>query len=79
MLAMERGEIDGVCGLDVSSLRAMRPNWIGSGEVNLLVQAALEPRKDLLDRSNGSPDGRGGYSGFALQEHDSRGSSVMGC
>ena len=24
MLAMERGEIDGVCGLDVSSLRAMR-------------------------------------------------------
>ena len=50
MLAMERGEIDGVCGLDVSSLRAMRPNWIGTGEVNLLVQAALEPRKDLLDR-----------------------------
>jgi tripartite-type tricarboxylate transporter receptor subunit TctC len=49
MLAMERGEIDGVCGLDVSSLRAMRPNWVGTGEVNMLVQAALEPRQDLLD------------------------------
>ena len=49
MLAMERGEIDGVCGLDVSSLRAMRPNWVGTGEVNMLVQAALEPRQDLLN------------------------------
>jgi tripartite-type tricarboxylate transporter receptor subunit TctC len=49
MLAMERGEIDGVCGLDVSSLRAMRPTWIDNREVNLLVQAALEPRRDLLE------------------------------
>ena len=50
MLAMERGEIDGVCGLDMSSLRAMRPTWTDPGEANLLVQAAIEPRKDLLDR-----------------------------
>ncbi len=49
MLAMEQGEIDGVCGLDVSSLRSMRPNWIENHEINLLVQAALEPRRDLLD------------------------------
>ncbi len=50
MLAMERGELDGVCGLDMSSLRAMRPTWVDTGEANLIVQAALEPRKDLLDR-----------------------------
>ena len=49
MLAMEQGEIDGVCGLDVSSLNSMRPTWIQNHEVNLLVQAALEPRLDLLE------------------------------
>ena len=49
MLAMEQGEIDGVCGLDVSSLNSMRPTWIQNHEVNLLVQAALEPRRDLLE------------------------------
>ena len=27
----------------------MRPNWIEHREVNLLVQAALEPRRDLLE------------------------------
>lgn len=50
VLAMERGEVDGMCGIDMSSLRAMRGNWADTGEVNLLVQASLEPSKDLLAR-----------------------------
>lgn len=50
VLAMEQREVDGMCGLDMSSLRAMRPQWADSGEVNLLVQASLEPSKELLAR-----------------------------
>ncbi len=50
MLAMERGEVDGICGIDMSSLRSMRPTWPDTGEANLLVQASLEPSKALLDR-----------------------------
>ena len=33
VLAMERGEVDGMCGIDMSSLRAMRPTWADTGEV----------------------------------------------
>ncbi len=50
VLAMERGEVDGMCGIDMSSLRAMRPTWADTGEVNLLVQASLAPNKQLLNR-----------------------------
>ena len=49
-LAMERGEVDGMCGIDLSSLRAMRPTWADTGEVNLLVQASLVPNKELTAR-----------------------------
>jgi tripartite-type tricarboxylate transporter receptor subunit TctC len=47
MLAMERGEVDGVCGHEVSSVRAQRPAWIGSASVNLLVQVGLEPNDEM--------------------------------
>ena len=50
MLAMERGEVDGICGIDMSSLRSMRPTWPDNGDANLLVQASLEPSKELLAR-----------------------------
>ena len=39
-----------MCGIDMSSLRAMRANWADTGEVNLLVQASLQPSRDLLAR-----------------------------
>ena len=45
---MERAEIDGVCGLDISSLRSMRPDWYGTGQAHLILQAALEPNPELL-------------------------------
>jgi tripartite-type tricarboxylate transporter receptor subunit TctC len=43
-LGMERGEIEGVCGVSASTLVSQRPEWVAGGKVNLLVQMAL--RKD---------------------------------
>ncbi len=40
-LAMERGEVDGICGYSYSSLRASRKSWIDDRKVAILVQAAL--------------------------------------
>jgi tripartite-type tricarboxylate transporter receptor subunit TctC len=46
-LALERGEIDGACGWDWSSLKSQRPDWIRDNKVNLLLQAGLEPNPEL--------------------------------
>lgn len=48
-LAMERGEIDGYCGLSYSSLVASHPDWLPGHKINILVQAALERGGDLPD------------------------------
>jgi tripartite-type tricarboxylate transporter receptor subunit TctC len=40
-LAMERGEVDGMCGFSYSSLRASRKNWLDEKKATILVQAAL--------------------------------------
>lgn len=50
MLAMERREVDGLCGLDWSSLKAQRPEWIRDNRLNILVQDALEPSAELTAR-----------------------------
>jgi tripartite-type tricarboxylate transporter receptor subunit TctC len=46
-IAMERGEIDGVCGLDWSALKSQQPDWLRDGKLNLLVQGAVEPDPEL--------------------------------
>jgi tripartite-type tricarboxylate transporter receptor subunit TctC len=46
-LAIERGEIDGVCGWDWSSFKSQRPDWIRDDKVNLLLQVGLEPNDEL--------------------------------
>jgi tripartite-type tricarboxylate transporter receptor subunit TctC len=46
-IAMERGEIDGVCGLDWSALKSQQPDWLREGKLNLLVQGALQPDPEL--------------------------------
>jgi tripartite-type tricarboxylate transporter receptor subunit TctC len=46
-LAMERGEVDGMCGLDWASLKSQRPDWLRDKAVNILVQTALEPEPEL--------------------------------
>jgi tripartite-type tricarboxylate transporter receptor subunit TctC len=46
-LAMERGELDGVCGWDWSSFKAQKPDWLRDGKVNVLLQVSLEPHAEL--------------------------------
>ena len=46
-LAMERGEIDGVCGWDWSSFKSQKPDWLRDGKVNVLLQVGLEPNAEL--------------------------------
>jgi tripartite-type tricarboxylate transporter receptor subunit TctC len=41
-LAMERGEIDGVCGWDWSSFRSQKPDWLRDNKANILMQVSLE-------------------------------------
>lgn len=47
IVALERGEIDGLCGYDYSSLRTQRPDWIRDKKINLLVQLGLEADPEL--------------------------------
>src|SRR2546426_5362015 len=46
-LAMERGELDGVCGWDWASFKSQRPDWIRDNKANLLLQVGLEPKEEL--------------------------------
>jgi tripartite-type tricarboxylate transporter receptor subunit TctC len=41
MIAMERNEVQGMCGMDWSSFMTQRPDWISSGFVRLLAQEDL--------------------------------------
>jgi tripartite-type tricarboxylate transporter receptor subunit TctC len=46
-LALERGEVEGRCGWTWSSVRLQRPDWIGTGKLNLLVQLATQKSPEL--------------------------------
>jgi tripartite-type tricarboxylate transporter receptor subunit TctC len=46
-LAMERGEIDGVCGWDWASFKSQRSEWLRDKKVQLLLQVGLEPNDEL--------------------------------
>lgn len=45
-LAMERGEIEGRCGVTLVALRNFRPDWLPAKKVNLVVQTAIESDRD---------------------------------
>jgi tripartite-type tricarboxylate transporter receptor subunit TctC len=47
MLAMERGELDGVCGIDWTSIKAQRQRWIQNKQINVVAQAAFHKDPDL--------------------------------
>ena len=47
LLAMERGEVDGLCGWDWSSVKSQRSDWLRDGKLNLLLQVGLEPNAEL--------------------------------
>ena len=46
-LAVERGEIDGVCGWDWSSFKSQKPDWLRDGKANVLLQASIDPHPEL--------------------------------
>ncbi len=46
-LAVERGEVDGICGLSWPSLLAQHPDWASTGKVRVIVQEAIKGHPDL--------------------------------
>jgi tripartite-type tricarboxylate transporter receptor subunit TctC len=46
-LAMERGEVQGRCGIPWSTVKVTRHNWIDEKKVNLLMQFSLAKHPDL--------------------------------
>jgi tripartite-type tricarboxylate transporter receptor subunit TctC len=46
-LAVERGELDGVCGWDWSSFKAQKPDWLRDNKANVLLQVSLDPHPEL--------------------------------
>ncbi|MFM2129642.1 MAG: hypothetical protein RL477_1188 [Pseudomonadota bacterium] len=49
VLAVERGEVQGLCGLFLSSIKPMRPTWLPEKKVNVLVQEATARHPDIPD------------------------------
>jgi tripartite-type tricarboxylate transporter receptor subunit TctC len=49
-LAIERGEVDGMCGWDWPSLKVQKPEWLRDNKVNILAQFSLEPDPELTTR-----------------------------
>ena len=47
MLAMERGEVDGLCGLSWGTLRSRHLQWFNDKLVNVIVQAGLKKQPEL--------------------------------
>jgi tripartite-type tricarboxylate transporter receptor subunit TctC len=48
-LAVERGEVDGVCGLSYSTLKASNPDWIQNNRINILIQTGSKPQAGLAN------------------------------
>jgi len=48
-LAMERGEVDGVCGWNWSGARAQKADWIRDKRLNLLAQIGIEEIPELTE------------------------------
>jgi tripartite-type tricarboxylate transporter receptor subunit TctC len=47
VLAMERGEVDGLCGISWSTIKSRHPEWLTSHSVNIIVQAALRKEPEI--------------------------------
>jgi tripartite-type tricarboxylate transporter receptor subunit TctC len=48
-LAMERGEVDGLCGLSWSTIQTRHLSWLKEKKINLLVQAAFKKDPNIGD------------------------------
>ncbi len=48
-LAMERGEVDGLCGLSWSTIKTRHAQWLRDKKMNILVQAAFKKEPEMGD------------------------------
>src|SRR5262249_53867975 len=48
-LAMERGEVDGLCGLSWSTLKSRHMQWMKEKKINIIVQAAFKKEPEMGD------------------------------
>ncbi|MDF2119388.1 tripartite tricarboxylate transporter substrate-binding protein [Roseiarcaceae bacterium H3SJ34-1] len=47
LMAMERGEVNGRCGISYSSLKAARPDWLLEKKAQILLQIGAEKNSEL--------------------------------
>ena len=48
-LAMERGEVDGLCGLSWSTIKTRHAQWLKDKKMNLIVQASFKKVPEIAD------------------------------
>jgi tripartite-type tricarboxylate transporter receptor subunit TctC len=48
-LAMERGEVDGLCGLSWSTIKTRHARWLAEKKINVIVQSSFKKVKELGD------------------------------
>ena len=46
-MAVEKKEVDGICGLSWSTFKAARPDWIAEKRLNVIMQLSMIPLADL--------------------------------
>ena len=49
VLAMERSEVDGLCGLSWSTIKTRHAEWLANHSANIIVQAALKKEPEIAD------------------------------
>jgi tripartite-type tricarboxylate transporter receptor subunit TctC len=49
MLALERGEVEGVCGISWSTLKTRHAAWIRDKKINILIQSSLKKEPEMDD------------------------------
>jgi len=47
LVAIERGEAEGICGIDWSSFKTQRPQWLQNKTAHVILQAAPAPNAEL--------------------------------
>ena len=52
MLAMERGEVEGIVGHELSALRAARPEWLRDHKARIVIQVGLNRSPDIAEVPN---------------------------
>jgi tripartite-type tricarboxylate transporter receptor subunit TctC len=49
IIAMERGEVEGLCGYSWSTIKSKHQAWLKEKKINILIQAALQKEADIPD------------------------------